>query len=78
MKTAPNKPSYIRLNVMRCLLQGQERKRVCKTFSRSDRMVRLWIELFKRGGIDALLSQPKPGRPRRIKLERVADVERSL
>jgi len=47
---------------------------VCETFSRSDRMVRLWIEMFNRGGIDALITKPKPGRPRKVKLEHVADV----
>jgi len=74
MEAAPNKRSYIRLNAIRCLLLGQERKMVCETFSRSDRMVRLWIEMFNRGGIDALITKPKPGRPRKVKLERVADV----
>jgi transposase len=37
-------------------------------------MVRLWIELFNRGGIDALITRPKPGRPRKVKLERVCDL----
>ena len=37
-------------------------------------MIRLWIELFIRGGIDALISRPKPGRPRKVKLERVRDL----
>lgn len=74
MEAAPNKCSYIRLNALRCLLLGQERKRVCETFCRTDRMVRLWIELFNRGGIDALITKPTPGRPRKVKLERVQDV----
>ena len=34
-------------------------------------MVRLWIELFNRGGIDALITRPRSGRPRKVKLERV-------
>lgn len=37
-------------------------------------MVRLWIDLFNRGGIDALSTRPKPGRPRKVKLERVRDL----
>jgi transposase len=37
-------------------------------------MMRLWIELFNRGGIDALITRPKPGRPRKAKLERVRDL----
>ncbi len=37
-------------------------------------MVRLWIELFNRGGIGGLITRPKPGRPRKVKLERVRDL----
>lgn len=37
-------------------------------------MVRLWIELFNRGGIDALITRGRTGRPRRVKLERVRDL----
>src|SRR5215510_9239046 len=37
-------------------------------------MVRLWIEQFNRGGIDALITKPRPGRPRKVKLERVRDL----
>jgi transposase len=37
-------------------------------------MVRLWIELFNRGGIDALLPRKSKGRPRKVKLERVRDL----
>lgn len=74
MEAAPNKRSYIRLNAMRSLLLGISRSTVCQQFCRSDRMVRLWIELFNRGGIDALITKPKPGRPRKVKLERVRDL----
>src|SRR5262245_36374114 len=74
MEAAPNKRSYIRLSAMRTLLLGHERKTVSHIFGRTDRMVRLWIELFNRGGIDALITRPKPGRPRKVKLERVRDL----
>lgn len=74
MEAAPNKRSYIRLCAIRSLLLGVERKQVCQIHLRTDRMVRLWIELFNRGGIDALISRPKPGRPRKVKLERVRDL----
>ena len=37
-------------------------------------MVRLWIELFNRGGIDALITRPRSGRRRKVKLERVRDL----
>jgi transposase len=43
-------------------------------FFRTDRMVRLWIERFNRGGINALITRARPGRPRKVKLERVRDL----
>lgn len=74
MEAAPNKRSYIRLAAVRALMLGHERRAVCELYDRTDRMVRLWIELFNRGGIDALITRPKPGRPRKVKLERVQDL----
>lgn len=74
MDAAPNKRSYVRLAAMRSLLLGYHRKDVCLIHARTDRMVRLWIELFNRGGIDALITRPKPGRPRKVKLERVREL----
>ena len=74
MDAAPNKRSYVRLNAIRSLLMGIARATVCQQFCRSDRMVRLWIEQFNRGGIDALITKPRPGRPRKVKLERVRDL----
>lgn len=74
MEAAPNKRSYVRLAAVRSLLLGIGRATVCQQFCRSDRMVRLWIELFNRGGIDGLITRPKPGRPRKVKLERVRDL----
>jgi transposase len=74
MEAAPNKRSYVRLCAMRALLLGYERKQVCELYDRTDRMVRLWIELFNRGGIDALITKPRPGRRRKVKLERVRDL----
>jgi len=74
MEAAPTKRGYIRLAALRSLLLGVSRATVGQQFDRTDRMVRLWIELFNRGGIDALVPKPRPGRPRRIKLERVRDL----
>lgn len=53
MDAAPNKRSYVRLNAIRSLLMGIPRATLCKQFCRTDRMLRLWIEMFNRGGIDA-------------------------
>ena len=61
MEAAPTKRSYIRLGAMRLLLEGMDRELVCKIYNRTDRMVRLWIEMFNRGGIDALASKPRVG-----------------
>ena len=74
MDAAPNKRSYIRLAAMRALLMGLSRQNVCQMFFRTDRMVRLWIERFNRGGIDALITKAPPGRRRKVKLERVRDL----
>ncbi len=74
MDAAPNKRSYVRLSALRALLLGYSRAQICELHDRTDRMVRLWIELFNRGGIDALITRPKPGRPRKVKLERVRDL----
>lgn len=74
MEAAPNKRSYIRLNAIRSLLLGFPRATVCQLFCRSDRMVRAWIELFNRSGIDGLITRGRSGRPRKVKLERVRDL----
>lgn len=74
MEAAPNKRSYLRLGAIRSLLLGIGRATVCQQFCRTDRMVRLWIELFNSGGIGALITRPRPGRPRKVKLERVRDL----
>jgi transposase len=74
MEAAPNKRSYVRLNAIRSLLLGVPRATLCQQFCRTDRMLRLWIEMYNRGGIDALITRPKPGRPRKVKLERLRDL----
>jgi transposase len=74
MDAAPNQRSYIRLCAMRALLLGYSRQQVCELNDRTDRMVRLWIELFNRGGLDALITKPRPGRPRKVILQRVRDL----
>ena len=74
MEAAPNKRSYIRFGAIRLLLKGMSRSDVCMVYNRGERMVRLWIEMFNRAGIDALASKPRSGRPRKIKLERLRDL----
>lgn len=74
MEAAPNKRSYIRFAAMRALLKGMERKVVCDLFGHSERMVRLWILMFNKAGIDGLTSKRYSGRPRRVKLQRIKDL----
>ena len=74
MEAAPNRRSYLRLAAIRALLLGVARTRVCRLYHRSDRWVRLCIEMFNRGGIDALASKPRPGRPPKVKWERLQDL----
>ena len=74
MEAAPNRRSFVRLQALRALLLGYSRQQVCELCARTDRMVRLWIELFNRGGIDALITKARPGRRRKVKLERVRDL----
>jgi hypothetical protein len=50
MEATPNRRSFVRLHAVRALLLGFSRAEVCVLCARSDRMVRLWIELFNRGG----------------------------
>ena len=72
--STPNRRSYIRLAVIRSLLMGSARSVVAQQFCRTDRVVRLWIEMFNVGGIDALTTKGRPGRGRRVKLERLRDL----
>lgn len=74
MDASPTKRAYIRLAAMRSLLMGVSRETVCQIFFRSDRMVRLWIDCFNSGGIDALITRQRSGRPRKAKLQTVRDL----
>ena len=74
MEAAPTRRSYIRLTVIRSLLMGLERSVVAQQFCRTDRVLRLWIEMFNRGGIDALTTKRRPGRGRKVKLECLRDL----
>ena len=74
MDAAPNKRSYMRLGAIRALYLGMDRESVCKLYDRTDRMLRLWMTRFNTGGIDALASKPRPGRPRKIKIQKLNDL----
>jgi transposase len=74
MEAAPNKRSYRRLAGLRALLMGFSTGQVAKLFGRSERMVRLWVAMFNAGGIDALTTKARGGRPRKVKLQRLRDL----
>jgi hypothetical protein len=73
MEAAPNKRSYVRLAAIRALLLGVPRAQVCRLYHRSDRLIRLWLEMFNRDGIDALAGKPRTGRPPKVRWERLRD-----
>jgi transposase len=74
MHASPSKRGFTRLARIRRLLMGHPRKVVCEIFDRSDRMVRLWIEMFNCGGMDALVTKPQSGRTRKVKREQLRDL----
>jgi transposase len=74
MEAAPNRRSFVRLQALRALLLGYSRAQVCELCARTDRMLRLWIAMFNRGGLDALITKARSGRRRKVKLERVRDL----
>src|SRR5689334_948237 len=73
-KPPPTNLSYVRLAAIRALLMGVPRAQVCRLYHRRDRLIRLWIERFNRGGIDALASKPRTGRPPKVRWERLQDL----
>src|SRR4051812_35380560 len=74
MEAAPNRRSYVRLAAVRSLYLGMERSMVCQIFNRTDRMVRLWIHQFNEGGIDGVITKPRSGKPRKVKLKHLEDL----
>ena len=74
MEAAPNKRSSRRLAAIRALCKGYSRAQVGELFGRGERMVRLWILMFNEGGIDALCSKPRGGRPRKVRLQKLRDL----
>jgi hypothetical protein len=48
IESSPTQRGFMRLTAIHALLMGVERSVVCAMFFRSDRVVRLWIEMFNR------------------------------
>lgn len=66
MKATRSHKYFIRLQAMRLLILGHPLATVAQLVVRTERTVRHWIALWNRGGLDALLPQPVPGRPRAL------------
>jgi len=71
MEKAPNWRSRVRLQALRALLLGYSRAQVCELCARTDRMVRLWIDLFNSGGANALVTKAPSGRKRKLSGEQI-------
>lgn len=69
MKASPKQLYYVRLEAIRFLLLGYSLKQTSLFVVRSVRTVRLWVALWNKGGLEALLPQRRPGRPRAVKPE---------
>jgi hypothetical protein len=74
METPPTKRGYIHLNAVRLLPSDTPCAVICQALCCSDRMVRLWIELFNHGGVGAMSNRLSGGRKRKVKLERVCNL----
>ena len=65
---APTQEGYLRLSVVRALLEGHARGLVRALFHVSDRRERLWVHRFNERGIDGLTEPPR-GRGRKRKID---------
>ena len=62
---------FRRLNAIHLLLVGAAYAIVLRNSRVCDRMLRLWISRFNSQGIDGLIYQPRPGRPRILDAARI-------
>lgn len=65
-KCAPTQRAHIRMRAIIALVMDFPRPAVAQLFGVSERAVRRWIRAFNERGIDALIDEPRPGRPRKI------------
>lgn len=64
MYCTPLKKGYIRLSAMFDLMNGMKKEIVMKKSKISIRTLQFWIQRFTERGIDALITKPRPGRPK--------------
>ena len=72
MKCAPTQTGCMRMKAIRALLTGQDHSAVAAIIDVSPRTLLRWIRAFNEQGIDGLLDNPRPGRPRALAVENYA------
>lgn len=77
-ESTPDKNQYIRLYAIEMLLCGRTRKETAKAFNRDVNTITTWVKRWNEGGIDALRSVKKPGRPRKLTQEQVVEIRELL
>jgi transposase len=77
-ESTPDKQQYIRLFVIQRLLEGRKRVEVARDFSRNINTITTWVKQWNEGGIDALRSVKKTGRPRRLTQEQTVEIKELL
>jgi transposase len=65
-KCAANQAAFARMTAIRALLLGFEFSATAVVFNVSQRTLSRWVKAFNEEGIDGLLDDPRPGRPRAI------------
>jgi transposase len=62
-ESTPDKKHSWRLMAIRLLLEGRSRSDITQIMNRSESTIIRWINRWNKGGIDALATKPKSGRP---------------
>lgn len=66
MKCTPTQQASERMRAIRALCIGQEADNVAAIFDVTHRTLNRWIQAFNEEGIDGLIDDPRPGRPRKL------------
>ena len=74
---APTREGFLRLSVIRALLEGYGRSLVCDMFHVPDRRVRLWVHRFNGQGIDCPRCRCELATLARIRLEATSLLRRA-
>ncbi len=76
--SAPSRQSHIRLQAIRSLLLGVAPDIVARLALVKPRTLAVWVGKFNTSGIDALIDQSRPGRPRKILPQRTPELKELL